>query len=146
MIDFRTLFTELVQIVETNDFPNADTISHALDIDVSAATIAKTKGGLLTIYDGRMGDKKTAVDVLAALKPMLSLDLLFSNSDIPYRDADGMVFGANQRLEQSKRSEGFAIIFQENGLTCGLTASSKYGVVQSLFCHAPQPARTAGVA
>jgi len=136
MIDFHRLFAELVQTMQSVDFPNANTIVKKLDLNVRAARISKTKSGLLTIYGANLRESAAEIDVIAALTPRQALNLLFSNSQIPYDDVRDEIFGPDQRIQQSQRSEGFAILFQADGLACGLTASGPNGVVECLFCEA----------
>ncbi|WP_158812508.1 hypothetical protein [Methylocapsa sp. S129] len=140
MMDIRQLLAGLVRSMQSADFPDAGTIAKQLDMDVSAAKVAKTKRGLLTIHGAALGGA-VVVDVVGSVTPQRTIYLLFTNSSIPYRDVDGEVFGADQRVQQSRHSEGFAILCEKDGLTCGLTASGPNGVVQSLFCEAPRLAR-----
>jgi hypothetical protein len=143
MIDFRQLFAELVQVVRSADFPDADTIMQCLNLDTSTARISKTKKGVLTINDTHLRKGDLDVYVIGSLSPLRALNLLFTKSQITYRSIDGEVFGADQRIERSKRSEGFAILFQDDELCCGLTVSGPDGVIESVFCEAPRSAPVA---
>ena len=141
MIDLRQLFIELAQVVRGAGSPDAETTAKRLDLDVSSAKIAKTKRGLLTIYGAHLRGDDVVVDLIASVAPRRAVDLLFKNSGIPYRAVEGQIFGADQRVQHSKHSDGFAILFQEGELTCGLTASGLNGVVDSVFCKAPRGAQ-----
>jgi hypothetical protein len=141
MVDFHQLFAELVEVIQGVDFPDVSAITQHLNLDVSTAKISKTQGGLLAIYGAHLGNA-IEIDIFASLTPRRALNLLFRDSEIPYGDVSGKRFGADQMVNPSKHGEGFAVVFQEGGLTCGLTASGAHGVVQSVFCEGPRLAST----
>jgi hypothetical protein len=141
LIDFHQLFTNLVSVVQSAHVRDVDTIADRLSLDVSKAKISKTKHGLTTIYGAQLGASLTEIDLLVSVTPRRELWLLFPNSRIPYEDVRDKTFGINQRIEQSKFSEGFAILFPMNGFICGLTAPGPNGFVGSVFCEEPRSAR-----
>jgi len=137
MVNIPHILAGLAQALQSSDFPNVDTIATVLDLDVSGAGITKTDHGPLGIRNAQLaGDVE--VGVIGALSPRRQLVLIFVDSRIPYSEFAGAVFGADQRIQHSKFSQGFAVLF-DVGEFCGiLTASGPDGVVETLSVEAPK--------
>lgn len=137
MIDIAHLLASMVQALQAADFPNAEDIAAALDLDMSAARVMATPRGPLGINNARLagGDK---VGLIGAVGSKRQIILLFSESKIPFRDFAGVTFGPNQRIQHSKYSAGFAVLFDVGAFLGVLTASGSDGVVQSLSIASPK--------
>jgi hypothetical protein len=60
-----------------------------------------------------------------------------------YRDIEHEVFGDDQRIQKSKYSEGFFVVFHVDGLECALTADSQDAFVDAILCRpAPRAKRS----
>lgn len=137
MIDIRQLLSELTQVIRSADFPDATSFARALDLDISAARITNAKSGMC-INGARLNGTAVNVGIACGVTPWREIWLLFDNSSVPYRDVNDEIFGADQRIVPSKRSAGFGVLFEIDGWTCGYTASSADGDVDSLFCEEPK--------
>jgi hypothetical protein len=58
-----------------------------------------------------------------------------------YRDIEHEVFGDDQRIQKSKYSEGFFVVFHVDGLECALTADSQDAFVDAILCR-PAPGQS----
>jgi hypothetical protein len=72
--------------------------------------------------------------------PRRAIWLVLSNPAIPCPDYEKEIFGSNQRMELSKFADGAAILFEQNGWICGLTARFPGKTIHCLFCEEPRPA------
>jgi hypothetical protein len=140
MIDIRQLLSGLARVLRSADFPDAASIASALDLDISTARITKTKLGSMGINGAHLDGSGVEIGIACGITPQREIWLLMENSSTPYRDVKDEIFGADQRIVPSKHGAGFGVLFEINGLTCGYTASSPDGDVDSLFCEAPKPA------
>ncbi|MGP0057849.1 MAG: hypothetical protein ACLPID_00970 [Beijerinckiaceae bacterium] len=140
MIDIRHLLAGLMRALRSADFPDANTLAAVLDLNISQARITKTKQGNMGINGARLNGSAVEVGITCGITPRREIWLLFDNSSTPYRDVKDEIFGANQRVQPSKRSAGFGVLFEIDGLICGFTVSSSDGDVDSLFCEEPKPA------
>jgi hypothetical protein len=137
MIDISRLIVGLTQAFRSADFPNAETIAGFLDLNLSSARITRTERGPFGIHHALLAPD-VEVGVIGALSPRRQLVLIFVDSQIPYREFAGAVFGANQRIQYSKFSQGFAVLFDVDELCGILTASGPDGVVETLSVEAPK--------
>jgi hypothetical protein len=64
------------------------------------------------------------------------LDFVFLDSAIPVGPYINAPLGAGQHIEQSEHGKGLTIAFSIDGFDCGITASGRDGVVETLFCAA----------
>ena len=62
---------------------------------------------------------------------------MFDDPQLPYQHIEGKVLGIDQRIQKSKLSEGIAVLFQLHGLSCAITASAANGMIETIFCKAP---------
>lgn len=135
MIDIRQLLFELRQVIDGSDFPNAASLAAMLHLDVSRARIVTTKQGNVGINGALLKGDAIPVNIVCGTSPRREIWLLCENSLTPYYDVKGETFGKDQRIIPSKRGEGFGVLFEIDGWTCGFTASSPEGDVDSLFCE-----------
>ncbi|MGO9007603.1 MAG: hypothetical protein ACLQIQ_08650 [Beijerinckiaceae bacterium] len=140
MIDIHQLLAGLTQAIEHADFPDSTSLATALDLDISDSSIMKTKLSSMCINRAHLNRSGTEVGIACTTTPRREIWLIFLNPLIPYRDVKDEIFGTNQHIKQSKLSTGFGVLFEIDGLTCGFTASSPDGDVDSLFCEEPKPA------
>jgi len=134
VVDIRQLLGSFTQIIRRPDFPDSDVITRFLDLDLSGSRITTTKSGNMMISRARLNGHPSVVDLICAIAPRREIWLLFQSS-IPYRDIKDEVFGTHQRTKLSKYSAGFGVLFEIDGWTCGFTASSPEGDLDSLFCE-----------
>lgn len=139
MIDISNLITGLTRAIREPNFPNASSIASLLNLDISHASVTKTRRGNLGINGARLNGTVEA-GVAGGVTPRRELNLIFLDSQVPYAPFNKTVFGDHQRIQDSKFGPGLALLFEVNGLQCGLTASAPDGVVQCLFCEEPSPA------
>lgn len=140
VINIRQLLSGLTRVLGSADFPDAAGIASVLDLDISRARITKTKLGNMGINGAYLEGSGVEVGIGCGITPRREIWLLIENSSMPYRDVKDEVLGKDQRIVPSKRGAGFGVLFEVNGLTCGYTASSPDGDVDSLFCEKPMPA------
>jgi hypothetical protein len=140
MIDIRRLLFGLTQAIRGADFPSATTLASALDLDLSQARVVTTKQKNMAVHDACLNGSGIGINVACGVHPRREIWLLIENSSTPYRDAKDEIFGANQRLQPSKITGGFAVLFEIDGWACGYTASSPDSDVDALFCEEPKPA------
>jgi hypothetical protein len=139
MIDIRRLLSGLTQAIRGADFPNATTLAPSLGLDLSGAKISQTKSKLMAINGARLNSSGVGINIACGIVPRREIWLLIENSSTPYRDVKDKIFGANQRIQPSKITGGFAVLFEIDGLNCGYTASSPDSDVDALFCEEPKP-------
>ncbi len=140
MINIHQLLVGLTQVIGKVDFPDAASLATALDLDISQASVTETKLRTMCINTARLNSSATEVGIACGVTPRREIWLIFVNPSIHYRDLKDEVFGANQRIQPSKLRKGLGVLFELDGWTCGLTASSPDGVLQSLFCEELKPA------
>lgn len=140
MINIHQLLVGLTQAIRGADFPSAEILATALDLDLSGARISQTKSKLMAIHNARLNGGGVGINIACGIVPRREIWLLIKNSSTPYRDVKDEIFGADQRVIPSKRSVGFGVLFKIDGLTCGYTASSPDSDVDALFCEEPKPA------
>jgi hypothetical protein len=145
MIDIHQLLHGLTRDFPSADFPDATSLAAALDLDLSKATITKTKKKTMCISGARLNGSGIEVGLVCGVTPLHAIWLLLLNAGIPYRDVKDETFGANQRIKQSKVSSGFAVLFDKDGLCCGFTVDPPSGDVNRLFCEEPNPALAVGL-
>jgi hypothetical protein len=143
MIDLPRLFRGLLQLVRNDELLDARAIGDSLDLDVSGARITNTKNKFITIRDARLRDGGGVV-VISGVTPRRLITALFENPTLAFAAIEGETFGPGQRILPSRYSDGFAVVFEEAGLRCGLTVSGENGVVDSVFCQESRPARRSG--
>lgn len=134
MIDIGQLLAELMEGIRSPDFPDTMCLANLLDLDVSQAKISTAKAGM-SINRARLSRSGTEISIVCGILPRREIWLIFDNPLLPYREIKGQIFGNNQRIEPSKLSAGFGVLFEIDGWTCGYTASSPDGYVDSLFCE-----------
>jgi hypothetical protein len=138
MIDIHQLLAGLAKVIRSADFPDATTLATVLDLDISQSSIMKTKLSGMCIDRARLNRSAVEVGIACGIAPWREIWLIFLNPQIPYRDVKDEVFGANQHIQPSKLSTGFGVLCEIDGLSCGFTASSPDGVLQTLFCEEPK--------
>ncbi len=136
MIDLRKILDGLARGFSAVDYPNSTTIAEALNLDMSYATVATMRSGHVLIRDAVLPGGSSNVDLVACVGPRPELLILLHGSGPPYRDVEGETFGEDQRIQKSRFSDGFAIVFRANGLSYALTASSPDSLVEAAFCRA----------
>jgi hypothetical protein len=134
MIDVREVIENLARAASIENFPDANTLVGALGLDTRGAAIANTKRGDLIISNAALDSSALKVGVVATLAPIRKLMLLFDDPRPSYKNIEGMAFGANQRLQQSRLSSGFAVLFQANHFDFAITASAPDGVLETISC------------
>ncbi|MHB8885824.1 MAG: hypothetical protein ACYC5H_12255 [Methylovirgula sp.] len=144
MIDIHKLLRGLTQTIRGADFPDTTSLASALDLDISEAKITKMKFGNTIISGAHLSGSSIVIDVVCGVTPWREIWILFDNASIPYRDVTDEIFGADQRIIPSKLSPGFGVLFEIDGWTCGFTASSPDGDVDSLFCEEPKQTLAGG--
>lgn len=140
MIDIHQLLHGLTQDFGSADFPDATSLAAALDLDLSRATITKTRKKTMCISGARLNGSGVEVGLVCGVAPLHAIWLLLLNAGIPYWDVKDETFGDNQRVEQSKVSAGFAVLFDKDGLRCGFTVDTPSGDVNKIFCEESNPA------
>ena len=75
-------------------------------------------------------------EVVGASTPRRTLDFVFLNSVIPVGPYINAPLGVGQHIEPSKHGKGLTIAFSIDGFDCGVTASARDGVIETLFCGA----------
>jgi hypothetical protein len=135
MLDIRRFLDGLTQVIGRIDFPDANILAAAIELDLSQARIARMKTRDMIISDARLRRNSIGISVTCTLSPRRAIWLLLDKSALHYRDVKDEVFGANQRIQPSKRSAGFGVLFDLNGWTCGYTADSPDDTVKALFCE-----------
>ena len=131
----------MAQATPAADFPSANTIAGALGLEMTYATVTKIKHGNLIIRGTTLDDGAVAVHILGALSPRRELLLMFEDPRLPYRAIERETFGSDQRIQQSRFSEGFAAVFHIGDLEFAITASSPDGAIEAIFCNAADPDR-----
>ena len=139
MIDIRRLLSGLTQAIGMTDDPDAAILASALDLDLSQARVIKMKPAM-AVRDARLNESGIAIDIIWGIRPRREIWVLMGKSAIPYGAIKDEIFGTHQRLQPSKLSAGFAVLFDINGWTCGYTASSPDGTLDALFCVGPKVA------
>jgi hypothetical protein len=134
MIDIRYILSGIVKAITTDAFPDTTDLSQFISVDISKATITKTKQGDIGIINAYVANG-IPVDIACGVHPHREIWLLIPNSSLPYRDIENERFGSNQRIVPSKRSPGFAVLFDIDGLTCGYTADSEGSNITAIFCE-----------
>ena len=135
MIDLRELIAGLTRLMLASDFPDANVIAGTLQLDMSRANVVTMKSGDLLIGEVALDDGAAGADVIAMPPPRREFIVLFRRPDLPYRAIEGKIFGQRQRVQQSKVSDGFAVVFLVEGFEFAITASSPDGAVEALFCR-----------
>jgi hypothetical protein len=130
----------MAQVTPAADYPNAAPIAEALRLEMTYASIARMKHGDVLIR-GAMLAEGGAVNVVAGVSRRRQLFLSFDDSRLPYRAIEGQVFGAGQRIQPSRFSEGFAVVFVLDGLAFAIIADSPDDVISAIFCIPPNPER-----
>ena len=138
MIDLRNIIDAMARVTPADDYPDADALAAALGLDMTYASLATMKQGNLLVRGARLLEGGP-VHIVAALSPRRELFLSFEDSGLPYREIAGATFGAEQRLQQSRFSEGFAIVFHIDGLEFVITTDSPDSKVGAIFCIARDP-------
>jgi hypothetical protein len=139
MVDLRKTIAGMARVTPAVDFPDAGAIAEALHLDINRATLTTMKGGNLIIRNAMLDGVE--IEIVAAISPRREFYLSFRNAHLRYRDIEDEVFGDDQRIQQSKFSEGFAVVFQADGLECAITADSPDAFVDAIFCRPPKPGR-----
>lgn len=132
LIDIRRLLSGLTQAIGI-EVPDAAVLASALDLDLSQARITKTKS-VMAVHEARFNHADVAVDAVWGFAPHREIWLLIPNSSLPYQDVKDEVFGSNQRIQPSRHSAGFAVLFEIDGWTCGYTADLPDADVSAIFC------------
>jgi hypothetical protein len=136
MIDLRDTINNLARGFLATNYPEATTIAEALSLDMSHATVATMRSGHVMIRDAALPGALSNVDLVASVGPRAELLVLLHGSGPSYRDIEGETFGEDQKIQKSRLSEGFAVVFRANGLSYALTASSPDSLVEAIFCSA----------
>jgi len=134
VIDIRRLLSGLTRAIRT-EVPDAAVLASALDLNLSQARIVKTKS-VMAVHDARFNHTDVALDAVWGFAPHRQIWLLTRNLSLPYREVRDEVFGSNQRIQPSRHSAGFAVLFEIDGWTCGYTADSPDADVNAVFCEA----------
>jgi hypothetical protein len=137
MIDLRKAIAGIVRVMLAADFPEAGSIAKALHLDMAHAVLSTMKGGNLIIRDATLDGVE--VYIIAAITPRRDFYLFLRDAKIRYRDIEDEVFGDDQRINKSRYSEGFAVVFHIDGLECALTPDSQDAVVDAILCRPPKP-------
>jgi hypothetical protein len=140
MVDLRELIARMAYATLAPEFAEASALIEALDLEMTYASIAPMKRGNLIIRGATLNDG-TAVHVIAAVSPTRELVVLLQDSRPPYRTIEGEAFGSRQRIQKSRVSDGFAVVFHIDGLEFALTADSPDDVVSAVLCNLPDPNR-----
>jgi hypothetical protein len=142
MVDLRELIARMAYATLAPEYPEASALIEALDLQMTGASLAPMKRGDLTICGATLNDG-TAIHVIAAVSPRRELVLLLDDPRLPYHAIEGEVFGSRQRVQKSRLSESFAIVFHVDGLEFAVTADSADNVVSAVLCSLPDPDRRA---
>jgi hypothetical protein len=137
MVEINQILRRMVTAIKTPEFPASSAIASALGLDLSKAKITMTNRGVVSIVGASLATWTVDVGVIGGSMPRRTLDLAFVDSTIPVRPFVDAPPSVDQRIEQSKHDKGLAIAFTIDGFDCGITASAKDGVVETLFCSAP---------
>jgi hypothetical protein len=135
MIDILKLLSAFTQLIAGDDFPDAKTLSHALNLDLQKATVTKTKLQNLGIVGASLAGNN--VNIACGVVPKREIWLIFDKPPISYLSVKQEAFGANQRIQPSQLGKGLAVIFDIHGLTCGYTTDQSETGVDALFCEEP---------
>jgi len=136
MTQIDQILAGMVTAIQSRQFPAGSEIASALGLDLSKATITTTQSGVVSILGARLAASTAEVGVVGASTPRRTLDFVFLDSVIPVGPYINAPLGAGQHIEPSVHGEGLTIAFSIDGLDCGITASARDGVVETLFCAA----------
>jgi len=136
MIDLRETISNLARGFLAADYPNSATIAEALSLDMSHATVVTMRSGHIMIREAILPGGSSHVDLVASVGARPELLILLHGSGPFYRDIERETFGEDQKIQKSRFSEGFSVVFRANGLSYALTASSPDNLVEAIFCSA----------
>lgn len=94
------------------------------------------RAGHVLIRDAVLLGAASGAEIVACVGPRPELLILLQGCGPAYRDIEGEIFGEDQKIQKSRFSEGFALVFRANGLSYALTASSRDSLVEATFCYA----------
>ena len=134
MVDINQILAGMVIAIQGPLFPAGSEIASALGLDLSKATITTTQNGIVSILGARLAASTTEVGVVGASTPRKTLDFVFVDSAIPVGPYIDAPLGAGQHVEPSKNGPGLTVAFGIDGFDCGVTASARDGVIETLFC------------
>jgi hypothetical protein len=136
MIDIQQIFADMGKAIQSSDFPSAPLLALTLGLDLSKATVTSTEAGVVSIADAFLAPSEEKVGVIAARTARRTLDLVFLAPTLSVQPYIEGRLGADQHVEPSKHGPGLAIAFTVDGLGCGVTASGREGVIETLYCVA----------
>lgn len=136
MNDISEILAGMITAIQSQQFPIGSEIASALRLDLSGAKITTTQSGVVSIIDARLPASTTEVGILAAPTPRKSLDFVFLAPTVPVGPYIDAPLGTGQHIEPSEHGKGLTLAFSIAGFDCGITASARYGVIETLFCAA----------
>jgi hypothetical protein len=134
MVEINQILASMVKTIQSRRFPADSEIASTLGLDLSRATVTTTKSGVVSILGAHLPASTIEVGVVGASTPRKTLDFVFLDSAIPVGPYIAERLGAGQHIEQSEHSNGLTIAFSIDGIDCGITASARDGVIETLFC------------
>lgn len=136
MIEINQILAGMVTAIQSRQFPEGSEIASALALDLSKATITTTQNGIVSIQGAHLPASTAEIGLVGASTPRRTLDFVFLNLAIPVGPYIDAPLGAGQHIEPSEHGGGLTIAFSIDGFDCGITASARDGVVETLFCAA----------
>ncbi len=89
--------------------------------------------------DARLNGSGLALTgVICGVIPRREIWLFFENSGLSYQRDQRRNLWRRSAPHPVEAQQGFGVCFEIDGLTCGYTASSPEGEIESLFCEEPR--------
>ncbi len=138
MFDPMQLLLKAIQVVKSGGELTSTIIAHELGLDVNRATTMKSNDNSGFI-GASLEDDAGLVDVVLSLKPTTALFVTFKGdvgSAVPL--AAKSLLDIYPRRQDSRISNGYALIYELPGMLAGVTASSDTNRIESIFCERRQ--------
>jgi hypothetical protein len=135
MADLRDIIVGLMRVMRS-DAPLTETlVAETLNLDITQATSTQAKN-VTAITGALMKSPSSKVGLAFGLSEPKSIHLIPENK-VPI---DGLskeaLLGSTPRIEESRMSKGYALIFDYEDLSAGVTVSGIDGSIETFFCEA----------
>lgn len=135
MADLRNIIVDLIRLMRSNAPLTETMVAETLNLDITQATSTHAKNAT-AMTGAMMKSPSNKVGLALGLSEPKSINLILENK-VPI---DGLskeaLLGSTPRIEESRMSKGYAVIFDYEDLSAGVTVSGVDGSIETFFCEA----------
>jgi hypothetical protein len=135
MADLRDIIVDLMRVMRSNASLTETMVAETLNLDITQATSTQAKN-VTAITGALMKSPSSKVGLVFGLSEPKSIHLILENK-VPI---DGLskeaLLGSTPRIEDSRTGKGYAVIFDYEDLSAGVTVSGADDTIETFFCDA----------